>query len=399
MKTLKFENVRVLRDSRLIKTSLWVQDGKIIDPERRFWNARSSELFLPDEIIDGDNCIIAPGFIDVQINGAFGIDFSDPSITPEQILQVSQGLTHYGVTSYCPTLVSLSAEKYRQLLPKYTRTTNGAEQMAANILGLHLEGPFINHSCKGAHDATNLLAPSKGFSSVLNRYGGNLENVSIITLAPELQGATETISELRKRNIVASIGHSCASIHEALAACEAGATMITHMFNAMTPFHHRDPGIVGLLGKTGHRPFYGLILDGIHSHQTSCNIAMQTHPDGLVLVTDAMAGMGLEAGKYQLGGQDVVIRSDKKATLDGTDTIAGSVITLDQCVRQLCHYTGCSLMHALECASFHPAQVLGIEKIKGSLSCGADADFVLVNDELQIMETYIAGTRVYQAKF
>lgn len=164
----------------------------------------------------------------------------------------------------------------------------------------------------------------------------------------------------------------------------------------MGQFHHRDPGLIGLLGRTHDRPFYGLILDGQHSHHTSARIIQSCHPDGLVLVTDAMAGLGLPPGEYELAGQRVDVRPHG-AFLTGTDVLAGSIVTMDSCVRTLIAYTGCSVETALEAASLHPARVLGIEKRKGTLDFGADADFVLLDDDLRVQRTYIAGELVFDA--
>ena len=162
----------------------------------------------------------------------------------------------------------------------------------------------------------------------------------------------------------------------------------------MSPFHHRDPGLIGLTGITEKRPYYGIILDGIHSHHSSVRIVQACHPQGLVLITDAMAGMGLPPGTFALAGKSVDV-TDHGAFLTGTDTIAGSVVTLDSCVRKLIEYTGCSVVEALEDATLHPAQALGIVEKKGTLNFGADADFVLLDESLHVKRTYIAGKLVY----
>ncbi|TMW55180.1 hypothetical protein Poli38472_013942 [Pythium oligandrum] len=392
-RVLKFTNVRVLRDGQLRNEYFWVADGKVIDPQSRFWQRHSEVDHAPDEIIDGRGCILAPGFIDVQINGGFGLDFSSPAISESEIEFVAHNLVSTGVTAFCPTLVSSSAEVYHAILPKFRVTSDGEKRRAANILGVHLEGPFINVECKGAHDAGVIVAPTNGLKSLEERYGP-LDHVKIITLAPELPGAMDAIQALCERGIVASGGHSQANVDVAIKAVGAGMRMLTHVFNAMGPFHHRDPGLIGLLGLTEKRPFYGLILDGVHSHPTSARIVRTCHPQGLVVVTDAMAGMGLAPGAYDLAGQQVEVREDG-AYLAGTNTIAGSAVTMDSCIRTMVEYTGCSVVEALEAATLHPAQVLGIEHKKGTLAFGSDADFVLLDDSLHVKRTYIAGELVY----
>lgn len=226
--TLKLENVRVLRDGRLQQTYLWVVDGKIADPQARFWCAPSQEQFAAHTVVDGRGCIVTPGFIDLQLNGGFGHDFSSPHITQEQILDVAQKLVATGVTAFCPTLVSSSADVYRELAPKYQRTADAHTRRAANMLGMHLEGPFINTERKGAHNEHNLLAPVHTLASLEQRYGATLlDNTAIITLAPELDGAMDTITALRSRDIVVSAGHSVATIDVAMQAAERGLSMLT----------------------------------------------------------------------------------------------------------------------------------------------------------------------------
>uniref|UniRef100_K3WPK7 N-acetylglucosamine-6-phosphate deacetylase n=1 Tax=Globisporangium ultimum (strain ATCC 200006 / CBS 805.95 / DAOM BR144) TaxID=431595 RepID=K3WPK7_GLOUD len=395
VRVLKIENVRVLRQGKLQRTSLWVVDGKIADPQTRFWTLSTQQELAPHAVIDGRGCIASPGFIDIQLNGGFGHDFSNPDITEQQILDVAQRLVATGVTAFCPTLVSSSADVYSRVASKYMRTHNAHTRKAANMLGLHLEGPFISTERKGAHNESVLLAPVDGIVSLEQRYGA-LDNVAIITLAPELEGAMDTIQALSAKGIVTSAGHSVADVNTAIEAADRGLTMLTHVFNAMGPFHHRDPGLIGLLGLTHNRPYYGLILDGLHSHRTSARIIRSCHPEGLVLVTDAMAGLGLAPAEYVLAGERVDVKKNG-AFLVGTDTIAGSIVTMDSCVRTLIEYTGCSIEEALVAASTRPAQVLGIANRKGTLEFGADADFVLLNDDLHVLHTYIAGELVFDA--
>ncbi|KAF0716562.1 Aste57867_2781 [Aphanomyces stellatus] len=395
--TLKIENVRVLRDGKLVPTFLWVENGKIMDPQARYWKATSALEYGPGKVVDGKGMIVAPGFVDIQVNGAYGHDFSDVDCTPDQILQVRQKLLATGVTAFCPTVISSSQDTYAKVLHKFERTNDGHIVKGANMVGLHLEGPFINKQRKGAHKEEVIVDPEEGIKSLDERYGAeylNSDRVALVTVAPELKGALSAITELKKRGITVSSGHSSANIQQAVAGVDAGASMLTHLFNAMASFHHRDPGLVGLLGETDARPYYGLILDGIHSHPCSCRIAQSAHPQGLVLVTDCMAGMGLPDGSYELADLKVDVK-DGRAYLHNTTTIAGSVVQMDSCVRTLIDFTGCSVEYALETATLHPAQSLHLDH-KGTLAFGADADFILLNDALQVVQTYIAGELVYE---
>ncbi|RQM09962.1 hypothetical protein B5M09_003229 [Aphanomyces astaci] len=394
-KTVKVANVRLLRGGKLTNTFLWIENGKVADPQARYWRSQSSAEYGPREVVDGRGLILAPGFVDIQLNGAYGHDFSDVKCTEADVLEVRQKLLATGVTSFCPTVISSAPSTYARVLSKFRRTSDGHLVRGANMVGLHLEGPFINRQRKGAHKEEVLLDPVDGLASLEAVYGPlSRDTVALVTLAPELKGASLAISQLVERGIVASAGHSSATIQEAVAGVGAGISMLTHLFNAMASFHHRDPGLVGLLGATEcPRPSYGLILDGIHAHATSCRIAQASHPDGLILVTDCMAGMGLPDGSYVLADLPVDVQGGR-AYLHNTQTIAGSVVQMDTCVRTLRQYTDCSIEYALEAASLHPARALGL-RAKGSLEFGADADFVLLTDDLRVVQTYIAGVLVY----
>lgn len=222
-----------------------------------------------------------------------------------------------------------------------------------------------------------------------------LDDVSIITLAPELDTNGSVVKQLVERGITVSVGHSTATLQEGERAINSGATFITHLFNAMLPFHHRDPGLVGLLTSSSvDRPvFYGIIADGIHTHYAALKIAFKANPKGMVLVSDAISAAGLESGTHRIGLQEIEIR-DNKAMIAGTQTLCGSIAALDYCVKHLREVTDCSTVEAIECATLHPAQVLGISHNKGTLDFGADADFNILDPELNVLATFISGTLV-----
>ncbi|PKU43967.1 n-acetylglucosamine-6-phosphate deacetylase [Limosa lapponica baueri] len=376
------------------KEDLWVREGKILNPEKLFFDEKGSA----DIQVDCKDSIIAPGFIDVQINGGFGVDFSLATDDFKSGIDlVSQKILSHGVTSFCPTLVTSPPSVYHQVLPQISIRNGGAH--GAGILGAHLEGPFISKEKKGAHPEHCLCTFEAGaFQDLLATYG-SLDCVRIVTLAPEMKRSSEVIQELTKRGICVSLGHSVANLSQAEEAVQHGATFITHLFNAMLPFHHRDPGIVGLLTSdkipAGRRVFYGMISDGIHTNPAALRIAHRAHPKGLVLVTDAIAGMGLAPGRHTLG-QQVVEIDGLNTYIAGTKTLSGSVATMDTCVRHFQEATGCSIETALEAASLHPAQLLGIEHKKGTLNYDSDADFLMLNDSLYVQATYIAGEEVWR---
>lgn len=394
-KLYQFRNCRLLRDSKIITDDLWVRDGKIIDPRIIFWE----EQVKADVQIDCNNVIICPGFIDVQINGGFGVDFSsDTDKLEEGLVTVAKGLLQHGVTSFCPTIVTSTQQSYNEILKMVKRTPGG--ENGAEILGAHLEGPFLNPDMKGAHKAHLMRQISTKGAQEMEDFYGTLDHVSIVTLAPELAGENmESIKQLVQRNIVVSIGHSAANEEIAEQAAKKGATFITHLFNAMLPFHHRDPGIVGLLTSYDiPKPmFYGLIADGIHTHPTATRIAHRSHPRGLVLITDAIAALGLAPGLHKLGPMLVEI-DHEKATLQGTNTLAGSIASMDVCIQRFKKMSGCTIVEALEGATLHPAQLLQIEHRKGILNYNSDADLVFVDDDLNVHATFIAGEPVWLKK-
>uniref|UniRef100_A0A8C4NNM2 N-acetylglucosamine-6-phosphate deacetylase n=1 Tax=Eptatretus burgeri TaxID=7764 RepID=A0A8C4NNM2_EPTBU len=357
------------------------------------------EKIPADVQVDCCGKILAPGFIDVQINGGYGVDFSSSGAYLRDGVQlVGKKLLSHGVTSFCPTIVTSPTQVYYQV----NGLVFGGHSNVEHVIffsGVHLEGPFISQEKRGAHTVELVRSfADGGMKDVLDIYG-DTDNVSIVTLAPELPRSHEVIRELNRRGIRVSLGHSIANLSQAEAAVQQGACFITHLFNAMLPFHHRDPGIVGLLTSDqippGRTIYYGMIADGIHTNPAALRIAHRSHPTGIVLVSDAIMAMGLSPGIHRLGQQHVEIQG-LHAFVEGTQTLCGSIATMDMCVRHFWKATGCSVEAALEAACLHPAQMLGISNRKGTLANNSDADFVLLDDELRVSATYIAGKRVWK---
>lgn len=372
---IQLKNCRLYRDAQLISEDLWIRDGVIQDPKSIFFDEKTQA----DLQIDCENLIISPGFIDVQINGAFGKDFTNDLNTDECLNTVSNGLLQYGVTSYCPTLISSEPDAYHRILPaikSHIESAKASKHLTSRILGVHLEGPFINKDKPGAHDKSALRLFENGLSTLEHVYGQDVNNlkdiVSIVTLAPELDPKSEIVKALSSTDIIVSLGHSSANLEQGEQAVKHGAKFITHLFNAMLPFHHRDPHLIGLLSNRSI--YYGIIADGIHTHPSAIFIAYRAHPEGLVLVTDAMSAMGLEDGRvHHIGSQCVEIVRDpdnkklRSAYVQGTRTLCGSVATMDDCVQNLIKATGCSLEEALKCATENPARLLGVYPLEGGL--------------------------------
>lgn len=334
----KFTNCRILRGNSLVNDDLWVDSatGKIIPSQAAFYD----DLILPDDIINLGGRILSPGLIECQLNGAFGFNFStllEPAAYAKKIREVNRQLVTTGVTSYMPTITSQRSEIYKSALPylgpsgDYQVADDGAESV-----GAHVEGPFLSATKNGIHNV-DVLRKAQCFEDLEDCYGaGNLRSedgyrpaaVKMITAAPEIGQMTALIPELTRRGIVYSIGHSEATYEEASVAVGAGATMITHLFNAMRPLHHRNPGIFGVLGsaESQPRPWFGIIADGEHLHPTTIKIAFNAHPDGFILVTDAMHLVGLPDGVYAWTNGDRtsgIVKKGPKLILEGSDRIAG----------------------------------------------------------------------------
>ena len=309
----RYFNGRVLRDHKLQEIDLWVNQGKIISPQSK-----------ADCEIDLKGLIVAPGYIDIQINGAFGYDFTTQ---PEKVEIVASLLTKYGVTAFLPTVISSTSDQYNRILPYLQpKTIKGS----ATLLGIHLEGPFFNKKRYGAHHLDAIQAFNQ---TTLEECYGSLEGVRIVTLAPELPYALEAIQRLKELGIVVSAGHTSASYQEIQEGIRSGISLATHLFNAMEPLHHREPGVIGAVLTTPDLHF-SVIADGVHLHPAILKLIWLSNPQGLILVTDAMEALGLEEGVYYLGSKEVFVK-DGKAVLSGTEIIAGSVISMDAAVRYL----------------------------------------------------------------
>lgn len=369
----QYKNAKIIREGKLFHGDLWVSQGKITNPAP---NA--------DQIVDIKNQYLAPGYIDLQINGGFGVDFTtqlaDLDITTKMLLK-------HGVTAFLPTLISSFPENYHSQLNAYN--SRKKIHVEANSLGLHLEGPFLNPLRKGAHSEQYM----RNFTEIsINEMYGNLKSVRMITLAPEIPGAMQAIKRLKEEGIVVAIGHSEASEQVFLKAIEIGATVVTHLFNAMTPFHHRLPGIIS--ETLSSKLFYSIISDGIHLNAIALQMAWKLNPEGLFLISDAVSLWG---SNEVIGTQAHVNieATGKSAYVPETGRLAGGLVGLDQNVRHFYAMTGCSVPEAIEAASTKPAKILGIESEKGTLNVGSDADMIVLDDKLEVQATYIAGEKVW----
>lgn len=320
---------------------------------------------------------LAPGLLDLQLNGAWGADFTTDGTT---VAAVAQQLPQTGVTGFLPTVITSPFGEYAHRLEEIAAASGGP---GAHVLGVHLEGPYLNPRRKGAHNPA-LLRPI-----TLAEVTAWAEHplVRLVTLAPELANAPAMIEQLAARGIVVSAGHSDATYAEALAGFAAGIQWGTHLFNAMRDFNHREPGLTGALLTTAIQT--GVIADGVHVHPAALRLAFHAKgAEQLTLVTDAMAAMGMPAGRYHLSDRTVLV--DERAARLEDGTLAGSILMLDQAVRNMVTWTGCSVGTAWQMASANPARLLGLTQ-KGRIATGCDADLVLLDSDLQVSHTLVGG--------
>lgn len=374
-----------LRHATLIRQPQPVEDIAILIEKGKITRLGLADDFdLPrgTKIIDCHNLLLAPGFIDLQCNGGFGLDFThDPSAIPT----VAEQLPQFGVTSFLPTVITspLNTVSEAQTVLKSVRTDG------ATALGLHIEGPFLNPEKKGAHNPDFIQPPNAAAVRKWTPKNG----IRLVTLAPEMPGADKVISQLVKNKVVVSAGHSMAHFDEAVAAFDAGVRYGTHLFNAMPPLHHREPALAGALLRDT-RATIGLIPDGVHVHPSLVKLVWLMAEGRINLVTDAMAAMGSAPGSYQLGDRTVTVDATSARLPDGT--LAGSVVTMDAAVRNFRSWTGCTLADAIDAVTTVPAALLGLTT-KGQVARGYDGDVVLLRQDGTVAMTIVAGDVVYES--
>lgn len=336
--------------------------------------------------VDASGLWLAPGLIDLQLNGAFGMDFT---AQPETIWTVASRLPCYGVTAFLPTIITSPPETVARA-QTILRAGPPPGWRGARPLGLHLEGPFLNPGKRGAHNPAHLRLPDVSLIHDWSPEAG----VRLVTLAPELPGASDVVRQLQERGVVVSAGHSLATYEEALASIELGVRYGTHLFNAMPTLEHRAPGLAGAL-LTDPRVMVGVIPDGIHLHPGLVKLIWHSRGQANVnIVTDAMAALGMPPGHYRLGDFDISVNEDSARLSDGR--LAGSVVSLNVALRRFMAFTGCTASEAIATVTTAPAQILGLTDW-GQVSPGGRADLVLLTPEFEVRATIIGGELVWEA--
>jgi N-acetylglucosamine-6-phosphate deacetylase len=335
--------------------------------------------------LDVSGRIVGPGLIDIQINGGWGVDFTTD---PTAIDHVAERLPQTGVTSFVPTIVTGPPERRAAARAAFAGRTSRAT--GAQVLGLHFEGPLISPARPGAHDARWIGLPAADELATWTRANG----VVLVTLAPEVAGAIDVVRQLTGDGVIVSIGHTACSAAEFAAARRAGASLVTHLFNAMAKFDHRDPGPIGATLADPHVRA-GLICDGVHCDPIAIEMAWRAlGPERTVLVSDAVAALGSDAGAAVLASRAVRIDDVSVRTEDGV--LAGSKLSLDRAVRNLVAMTGCGIGEAIVAASGTPAAALGLTD-RGRIAPGTRADLVVLSDDLTVEHTLIGGRTAWRS--
>lgn len=346
-----------------------------------------SENFNKDnvEIIDAKGNYVSPGFIDVHIHGSKGKDAMDGEV--ESLEVMSKFVCSKGVTAFLPTTMTMSKEKIYKAIDTIKEAARKKLPGAA-VIGAHVEGPFINEKYKGAQRSDYILKPSYDF---IKQYK---DIIKIITMAPEKDENFNFIKAVKKNtDIVLSIGHSDATYEQAEEAIKLGVNHITHTFNAMSPLHHRKPGVVGAAFNSD--AFCEIIADKIHTHPSIFSILLKIKgKEKVILITDCMRAGGLKDGVSELGGQKVFVK-DNSARLE-SGALAGSILTLNKAIKNIYENTNLTLNEAVNLATINPAKSINIYDKKGSLEEGKDADITIFNDKFEVFETIVAGKTVYE---
>ncbi|MGG4548151.1 N-acetylglucosamine-6-phosphate deacetylase [Rossellomorea marisflavi] len=386
----------------LLGGTIYGEDGVIQEGYMKIEDGSISSMGSKQELHSMEGCevvqvpteySIIPGLIDVHIHGANGSDTMDA--TKESLDVMTAILPAEGTTSFLATTITEKRAVIEDAL-KNVRDYMERHQHAgqAEILGIHLEGPFINPGRAGAQPVQSILKPDlEAFMKWEQLSGGTIK---LVTLAPELDGDHALISYLRSKGIVASAGHTSATYEQMENAIDAGLSHVTHLFNQMSGLHHREPGVVGAAFA---RPelMVELIADGVHVKPEVVNIAYrQVTDERFILITDSMRAKCLKNGQYDLGGQMVTVE-DGVALLD-QNTLAGSVLKMDHAFTNVQDFTGAGMENAIRMASENPARQLGVFDRKGSLKAGKDADIVIMDAAQKIMATYCNGTLAYERK-
>ncbi|SKA75688.1 N-acetylglucosamine 6-phosphate deacetylase [Caloramator quimbayensis] len=371
------KNGKIIKENEIVKGSIEIEDGKII----KIYEGK----YDFDDAIDAEGLYVSPGFIDVHIHAIEGFDCMEGSF--DAVNEMSKSLIKYGVTSFLPATMTEDTEKIKNAVKSISQAIGKTE--GANLLGINLEGPFISPYMAGAQDTKYIKKPS--LDTLKHIAEDYIKNIKLLTIAPEEEGAIGLIKELKKLDIVTSIGHTKGNYEDFIKGYEAGALHCTHIFNAMTGFHHREPGIVG--GVFDSDVTAELILDGIHVHYAAARSTIKVKGiEKIILISDSMMAAGLSDGIYSLGGQEVYVKDGQARLKDGT--LAGSTLTLNKALYNAVKHLNLPLYEAVKMVSSNPAKLLKLDNKKGVIKENFDADIVIFDEDINIKNVFVKGKKI-----
>ena len=374
------KSVKTIINAKII-TDKEVLEGYALSFNRKVLSL-SKEVSKESEVIDAQGLYLSAGFIDIHIHGSNGFDVMDA--TPEALEGISKSVLQTGTTSFLATTMTMSQEA---IIKALENIQNFKSQNGAKILGVHLEGPFINGAKKGAQNDKYIAKPNMALIEPF------MALIKMITLAPEVEGGREFIEDMKKHHphVLLSIGHSDATYEESKKSFSWGISHATHIFNAMNPLHHREPGIVGAVLEADEVSC-DVIADLVHIHPSFFNLLYQLKKEQLLLITDAIRAGCLACGISEIGGQKVIVKEGEARLEDGT--LAGSVLKLNEALKNFYDHTNIGLVELLKMVTKIPAEKLGLKK--GVLAQGYEADLVLFDEEFGISKVYIDGDIVFE---
>lgn len=372
MKTL-IKNVKIIQENSVLSNHQVLLDDKIIS--KILPNSTTIEY---DKVIDGEGLYLAPGFIDIHNHGNSNCDVMDGQ--PEALEAMAKYHISNGVTSFCGATMTNPVEKINNALSTASKYIETQSDQYSRMLGIYLEGPFFNAVKKGAQPGQDIKNPNLNILTDFIKSSGN--NILVVALAPELEGAEEMIKYCINNNIKVALGHTNAEYEDAQKGIDAGATLCTHLYNGMRAFTHREPGVIGAC-LTNDSLRAELICDGIHLHKAAVDMAIRCKTiKGVVLISDAMRAAGLPDGKSELGGQVVICKNGEARLLDGS--LAGSTLNLNKAVKNMISLYNRDVREAVNMASINPARAIGKETLIGSIEEGKLADLQLFDEKINI---------------
>lgn len=363
-----------------------IRNGKVFEPDGTF---QVRDVYIKDhkivasgdettdsEIIDAKGLLVIPGLVDIHSHGAVGHDFSDADA--EGLKEILKYEKSCGITSYCPTMMTLPMEQLERVAA--TVIPASEEKTGARICGINMEGPFLDPKKKGAHMEAYICRPDVEAFRKLNACSGN--RIKLLTLAPDIDGAMDFIEQV-KNEVCLSLGHTSADYEISAEAMRRGAHHVTHLYNAMQPLSHRNPGLIGAAADD-QQCMVELICDGIHVHPSVVRTTFRIFgSERVILISDSMMATGMADGTYELGGQSVTVKDRKAVLSDGT--IAGSATCLFDCMRAAVSF-GVPLAEAILAATRNPARSIGVESSIGTIEIGKEADILLVTEDLYLYQ-------------